>query len=64
MKGGYVDWIISTGANLYHDLHFGLDMPARHGQRPAQPSCGAHRQPVIISPWLSQWLPGGQGGWD
>lgn len=21
IKGGYVDWIISTGANLYHDLH-------------------------------------------
>jgi len=26
MKAGFVDWIISTGANLYHDLHFGLDM--------------------------------------
>jgi deoxyhypusine synthase len=26
IRGGYVDWIISTGANLYHDLHFGLDM--------------------------------------
>jgi len=23
---GFVDWIISTGANLYHDLHFGLGM--------------------------------------
>lgn len=21
MKGGYIDWMISTGANLYHDLH-------------------------------------------
>ncbi len=21
IKGGYVDWIVSTGANLYHDLH-------------------------------------------
>jgi deoxyhypusine synthase len=26
MKAGFVDWIISTGANLYHDLHYGLDM--------------------------------------
>lgn len=26
MKAGFVDWIISTGANLYHDLHFGLGM--------------------------------------
>ncbi|MFM8470660.1 MAG: homospermidine biosynthesis protein [Limisphaerales bacterium] len=31
MKGGYVDWIISTGANLYHDLHFGLDMQLHSG---------------------------------
>lgn len=26
MKAGFVDWIVSTGANLYHDLHYGLDM--------------------------------------
>jgi deoxyhypusine synthase len=26
MKHGFVDWIISTGANLYHDLHYGLGM--------------------------------------
>ena len=26
MNAGFVDWIISTGANLYHDLHFGLGM--------------------------------------
>jgi deoxyhypusine synthase len=26
MRAGFVDWIISTGANLYHDLHFGLGM--------------------------------------
>ncbi|MEW6056775.1 MAG: deoxyhypusine synthase [Bdellovibrionota bacterium] len=24
MKAGFVDWMISTGANLYHDAHFGL----------------------------------------
>lgn len=24
IKGGYIDWIISTGANLYHDLHESL----------------------------------------
>ncbi|MCX7984479.1 MAG: deoxyhypusine synthase [Bacteroidetes bacterium] len=22
MKAGFVDWIVSTGANLYHDIHF------------------------------------------
>ncbi len=26
IKAGFVDWIVSTGANLYHDLHFGLGM--------------------------------------
>jgi len=28
MKGGYIDWMISTGANMYHDLHtcLGYDM--------------------------------------
>ncbi len=24
IRQGYIDWIISTGANLYHDLHYGL----------------------------------------
>ncbi|MBN1793401.1 MAG: deoxyhypusine synthase [Candidatus Omnitrophica bacterium] len=31
MKQGFVDWIISTGANLYHDLHFALDLPVHQG---------------------------------
>jgi deoxyhypusine synthase len=31
MKAGFVDWIVSTGANLYHDLHFGLDMKLHCG---------------------------------
>jgi len=26
MKAGFVDWIVSTGANLYHDMHYALDM--------------------------------------
>jgi deoxyhypusine synthase len=26
MRAGFVDWIISTGANLYHDMHYGLGM--------------------------------------
>ncbi|MEO0225693.1 MAG: deoxyhypusine synthase [candidate division WOR-3 bacterium] len=25
IKAGFVDWIVSTGANLYHDLHFALN---------------------------------------
>jgi deoxyhypusine synthase len=31
MKAGFVDWIVSTGANLYHDLHFGLNMHLHAG---------------------------------
>ncbi|HXG46527.1 MAG TPA: deoxyhypusine synthase, partial [Methylomirabilota bacterium] len=31
MKAGFVDWIVSTGANLYHDLHYGLDMALYQG---------------------------------
>ncbi len=32
MRHGFIDWIISTGANLYHDLHYGLglDLYASH----------------------------------
>lgn len=31
LKAGFVDWIVSTGANLYHDAHFGLGMEMRAG---------------------------------
>jgi deoxyhypusine synthase len=31
MKAGFVDWIVSTGANLYHDLHYGLGMSLYSG---------------------------------
>jgi len=27
IKAGFVDWIVSTGANLYHDMHFALNLP-------------------------------------
>jgi deoxyhypusine synthase len=26
INAGFVDWIVSTGANLYHDLHFAFDL--------------------------------------
>jgi deoxyhypusine synthase len=31
IKAGFVDWIVATGANLYHDLHFALNYPVRRG---------------------------------
>ena len=31
IEAGFVDWIISTGANLYHDAHFGLGLAMHQG---------------------------------
>src|SRR6266516_202344 len=31
MRAGFIDWIVSTGANLYHDTHFGLGLEMRRG---------------------------------
>jgi len=31
MEAGFVDWLISTGANLYHDAHFGLGLAMHRG---------------------------------
>jgi deoxyhypusine synthase len=31
IDAGFVDWIISTGANLYHDTHFGLGLKMHRG---------------------------------
>jgi len=32
IKAGFVDWIVATGANLYHDLHFALNYPVYTGR--------------------------------
>ncbi len=31
IKAGFVDWIVATGANLYHDMHFALNYPVHAG---------------------------------
>jgi deoxyhypusine synthase len=31
VEAGFVDWVITTGANLYHDAHFGLGLEMRQG---------------------------------
>ena len=33
IEAGFIDWIVSTGANLYHDTHFALGMDL-HQSRP------------------------------
>ncbi|HET7024330.1 MAG TPA: deoxyhypusine synthase [Gemmatimonadales bacterium] len=35
LEAGFVDWIISTGANLYHDAHFGLGLRLHRGRHDA-----------------------------
>ncbi|MGH7569003.1 MAG: homospermidine biosynthesis protein [Gemmatimonadales bacterium] len=31
LEAGFIDWIVSTGANLYHDAHFGLGLAMHRG---------------------------------
>jgi deoxyhypusine synthase len=31
IEAGFIDWIVSTGANLYHDAHFGLGLALHQG---------------------------------
>jgi len=31
IKAGFVDWIVSTGANLYHDMHHAMNLPLYKG---------------------------------
>src|SRR5437870_9274418 len=31
IQAGFIDWIISTGANLYHDAHFGIGLSMHLG---------------------------------
>jgi deoxyhypusine synthase len=46
MKAGFVDWIVSTGANLYHDLHYALNMKLYAGS-PFLDDVELHRDGVI-----------------
>ena len=31
MNHGFVDWIVATGANMYHDIHYALNLPMYRG---------------------------------
>ena len=46
IEAGFVDWISSTGANLYHDLHFSLKLHLRQGT-PFVDDAALRRQGVI-----------------
>src|SRR5262245_50931099 len=46
IEAGFVDWIISTGANLYHDTHFALGMEM-HQSRPGLDDLKLREEQVI-----------------
>lgn len=46
IEAGFIDWIISTGANLYHDTHFALDMDM-HQSRPGLNDLELRKHQVI-----------------
>jgi deoxyhypusine synthase len=46
IENGFVDWIVSTGANLYHDAHFGTGLNLHQG-RPAVSDVELKRDGVV-----------------
>src|SRR5579872_6201599 len=46
IEAGFIDWIISTGANLYHDTHFALGMDM-HQARPGLDDLQLRKHQVI-----------------
>jgi deoxyhypusine synthase len=46
INAGFIDWIVSTGANLYHDTHYALDLPL-HQSRPTLDDHLLRRNDVI-----------------
>jgi deoxyhypusine synthase len=46
LEAGFVDWIVSTGANLYHDAHFALGLGLHRG-RPSVDDVVLREQGVV-----------------
>jgi deoxyhypusine synthase len=46
IEAGFIDWIVSTGANLYHDTHFALGMDM-HQSRPGLDDLALREHQVI-----------------
>ncbi|MBI3409952.1 MAG: deoxyhypusine synthase [Planctomycetes bacterium] len=46
VEAGFIDWMISTGANLYHDTHFALGMDM-HQSRPGLDDLELRKNQVI-----------------
>jgi deoxyhypusine synthase len=46
IEAGFIDWIVSTGANLYHDTHFALGMDM-HQSRPGLDDLALRKHQII-----------------
>src|SRR5262245_24226316 len=46
IEAGFIDWIVSTGANLYHDTHFALGMEL-HQSRPGLDDTALRENQII-----------------
>lgn len=46
IKAGFVDWIVATGANMYHDLHFAFNFPLYVGS-PAVDDADLRKNDVV-----------------
>lgn len=46
LEAGFIDWVVSTGANLYHDTHFALGMDL-HQSRPGLDDLKLRQHQVI-----------------
>ena len=46
VEAGFIDWMVSTGANLYHDTHFGIGLSMHRG-RPDLDDVALRRDEVV-----------------
>ncbi len=46
IENGFIDWIVSTGANLYHDSHFGMGQSLHQGS-PDVDDVVLHKEKVV-----------------
>lgn len=46
IEHGFIDWIVSTGANMYHDMHFALDKCLHQGNH-AVNDCELHDKGIV-----------------
>lgn len=48
IESGFVDWIVTTGANTYHDMHFAYGLPVHQGDHTADDNELAENEVVRI----------------